>query len=269
MRGTRHHHLDESIPWIGYADFLLTIAVLFFLIAWTASRARPGRATLDIQVVDSASGSPVARCMVELAARASGMTDARGAITLAIDSVLGTVRVGLETRCDGYPVDVRLVDLTASGRTDVTVGVLPGVVEVVSILPGDVLFEREKYQLREGAVERIKDLVGGLNLGRQDLLVIEGHTDDVRFNAESERDNWMLSGERAAAAARVFTDSAYGVNLCPAQVAIAGYGPSRPREPIDLVRDSRAVREQKRAANRRIEFRVRRGALPLSNECQP
>src|SRR5207248_1064141 len=103
-------------------------------------------------------------------------------------------------------------------------------------------------------------------LASDEVIAVQGHTDDLSFQVGASKDNWVLSGERAAAAARVLTDSAFGVGIPECQVAIMGFGPSRPVDAVTSS-DSREARQLKRARNRRIEFRRLRGADIIGGHC--
>ena len=100
-----------------------------------------------------------------------------------------------------------------------------------------------------------------------EAIIVQGHTDDLPIPARYGKDNWVLSGERAAAAANVLRDSV-GIPLC--QVAIMGFGPARPRPGQRVTwadSETEAQRAQKRAQNRRIELHRVAGTDLIGGTC--
>jgi flagellar motor protein MotB len=130
----------------------------------------------------------------------------------------------------------------------------------VDTLPGDALFESNQYVLKSEAIDTLVRLGTQLKakLASDEIIAVQGHTDDLPYPTGSDKDNWMLSGERAAAAAKVLTDAQFGVGIPACQVSIMGFGPSRPAEVV-LSTDDRNERARKRSHNRRIEFRRLKG----------
>lgn len=269
-------HDDDATVWIGYADLMTTLVVLFFaLYAAAAVRSRQGESLLRGTVRDARSGAMLPGCAVRLGIARESRTADDGSFAFRIAELRTSVPLDARVVCSGY------------GRYDDTVRVAPGdTTELavvlrplrnapaadsaisVRVVPGDALFDRNDFELRAGAVDSLRkvglDLRSRLRPGQ--VVAVQGHTDDRPFPAGTEKDNWVLSGERAAAAARVLTDPAHGVGLPACQVIIMGFGPGRPRRPVSPGEPA-AAREAKRAANRRIEFRVLQGAEVAGGIC--
>lgn len=262
---------DESTVWIGYADFLTTIAVLFFILAVAMAgkvqSLRPG--FVRGVVTDSVSGQPLAGCSAEAGDRRQPATSARGEFMVRVDSILGQARVDVNVECAGYEPYTRFLPVAAGDTTELQVRVRPAnrtVWETIT-LDGDALFDPLQYSLKPEGRDLIirwgKQLSQELRTGQ--TIVVQGHTDDLPI-VSAPKDNWMLSGERAAAAALVLTDPRYGVNIPECQVTIMGFGPSRPAEAVTPGDPPREL-SRKRARNRRLEFRRLSGTDLIGGKC--
>jgi outer membrane protein OmpA-like peptidoglycan-associated protein len=259
---------EDATVWIGYADFLTTLAVLFLvLVAGTAAKlkrarsehARPGY-LLGI-VVDSATSRAVTRCVAKVGETRWDTTDTRGEFHVVVDSLRESVNVGLSLECVGYDAHSQLRPVAPGDTTRDTIRVSPEKRAVgVVTLPGKELFEKDSFKLRPAAIDSIVSL--GLRfkskLAPNEIVAVQGHTDDQEFPAGAGKDNWILSSERAAAAASVLTNPVFGVSIPECQVAIMGFGPSRPVERVDSA-DPPDEKARKRERNRRIEFRSLHG----------
>lgn len=256
---------EDATVWIGYADFITTLAVLFLvLIVGVAARLGVPRAgTLTGAVVDDERHAGVDGCTVLLGERQRQRTTTDGSFRFTIDSLRSKLTVGLLVQCPGFRDATKLVSVAPSEVGHDTVSVTRSIEVSVRTLPGDALFEPEEYTLKATAVSTVARLGRELKatLGT-DAIAVQGHTDDVPFAPGRGKDNWMLSGERAAAAAKVLSDSA---GISPCQLVIMGFGDSRPVSHVEPG-DSRDERKAKRARNRRIEFRQLKGET-LGGEC--
>ena len=258
---------EDPTIWIGYADFLLALLVLFFLlftIAQTSARGRPG--WLVGEVSDASGIRSLENCTIVLGSGRQSRTDALGRFAFIVDSLREPIVLGLRATCESlegelagdtlmevhvHPDDTTSMQIQLHAKRGTT----------VVVVPGDALFRTNEATLLPSAIRMLVDsgrqLKARLHSG--DVVAVQGHTDDLRFPNGAAIDNWVLSGVRAAAAARVFTDPSFGVGIEECRIAIMGFGPSRPREPVERD-DERARQAQKRERNRRIEFRILRGA---------
>ncbi len=114
-------------------------------------------------------------------------------------------------------------------------------------LPGEILFDSAKADLREEAVELVEIIATML---KQDAFMdktiqIEGHTDNLPIHTIRYLSNWELSSSRAISVARRFIQN-YGFS--PDKIAATGYGEYRP------VADNTTV--EGRARNRRVEIKI-------------
>jgi flagellar motor protein MotB len=265
------HRRDEDVTvWIGYADFLTTLVVLFFVVAVAfagrLSLTRPGY--LEGTVVEVQSGRAVESCLAKLGAGRQQRTNSRGQFSFKVDSLRDVLTIGLSVQCVGFRDYSEPVSIRPSDTTRVPVRIEKSVIVEVETLPGDALFGPDSFDLKLEAVDTIaalgRELKGKLSADR--VVAVQGHSDDVPYPPGSLKDNWVLSAQRATAAAKILTDPSYGVGLRECQVAIMGFGPSRPVQPV-AGEDPNPVKKEKRRANRRIEFRILKGSDISGGRC--
>lgn len=195
-------------------------------------------------------------------------SDTGGQFGFRVDSLREALNIGITAECEGYDSYSQIVTVTPGDTTHVAVALAEAKVVRVDTLPGDALFGSSDYTLQPAAIDMLVKLGSRLKaeLATGDVIAVQGHTDDLPFQQGAVKDNWVLSGERAAAAAKVLTDPRYGVGISRCQVVIMGFGPSRPADPV-LRDDSKTLRALKRAKNRRIEFRMLHGAGIVGGQC--
>jgi flagellar motor protein MotB len=267
---------EDPTVWIGYADLMTTLVVLFFaLYAAAAMRSRQGEALLRGSVRDARSGAVLPGCAVRLGIARESRTADDGSFAFRLGELRTSAALDARVVCSGYGHYADTVRVAPGDTTEFAVVLRPLRNEppaeeaiTVRVVAGDALFGRNDYELRAGALDSLRKI--GLELRRHlrpgQVVAVQGHTDDRPFPAGTDKDNWVLSGERAAAAARILTHPAHGVRLPECQVIIMGFGPGWPRQPVSPGEPA-ATREAKRTANRRIEFRVLQGAEVAGGTC--
>ncbi len=270
-----HRTSDDAVGWIGYTDFLTTLVILFFLMAALAAAPR-GPSVLRGSVAFARENLGITGCIVMIGAGAQRQqrTDSSGAFSFQIDGLWRGVDVVVQAKCDRGSVDT-VATVLPTDTTNIVlylVPITPGDFRLIS-LPDSALFERNEYVLKPEGVATVVDIGRRLRrrLRRGEVVAVQGHTDDIPFRPGAEKENWVLSAERAAEVARVLTDSSFGVGLPDCSVVAMGFGPSRPKAPL-TDQDSRETRIIKRRTNRRVEFRVLSGTdltgLPMGQECR-
>jgi flagellar motor protein MotB len=268
---------DDPTVWVGYADLMTTLAVLFFvLFAVAAARARVGPALLLGHVHDARTDAPLSGCTVRLGIGRQLSTDADGTFAFPLRELRTTAQVDVGAMCPGYGSYAGAARVAPGDTTLLPIILRPlapsapdSGISVITV-PGDALFARNDYTLYRDGVDSLQRIGMALRrrLGAGQVVAVVGHTDDKPFPAGSSKDNWVLSAERAASAARVLTDPKFKVGLLECQVLIIGFGPSRPRKGLEVrPSDPVAVREHKRKQNRRIEFRIMEGSEVSGDEC--
>lgn len=120
---------------------------------------------------------------------------------------------------------------------------------VVSIASDDVLFATGEARL-EASGERIIETVAAVLTQYPNLVLVEGHTDDVPLQLPGYS-NWNLSTDRAVTVVQELID-AHGFD--PVRLGATGYADTRPRATNDTPAN--------RALNRRVDVLVvAQGAL--------
>ena len=128
--------------------------------------------------------------------------------------------------------------------------------ECVITLPSDFLFRSGEDQLQAAAVSRLNPLfrkIRDLEEHKRDLIVVEGHTDDVPIRTKRFRSNWELSSARATNVAGFVRQA----GLPEKQLSIRAYADKRPRVPYDDIAGKRLQGQELRKArkdNRRVEL---------------
>ena len=115
---------------------------------------------------------------------------------------------------------------------------------MVISLPGDVLFDSGRDELKSAGKETLVEVAAVLKTIGERHFQVAGHTDDVKISTNKFPSNWELSTARAVRVTRLLQES--GVN--PAQLSAAGYGEFDPAVPNDS--------DENRGKNRRIEISV-------------
>jgi outer membrane protein OmpA-like peptidoglycan-associated protein len=269
------HRDEDATVWIGYSDFLVTLVILFFvIIATLLVQARSGDAEVIGTVRDGVRGGVLRECPVHLGARQQRTTDG-GTFSFTVAGLGQPEELDLGVRCPGYADTAHLLRVTPGDTLRLTIVLNPvdptaasDTTFVLATLPGDFAFGKDSANLKRVAIDSIVRI--GLQLRaalrHDEWVAVQGHTDDLPFPPGAGKDNWVLSGERAAAAARILTDPVYGVGIPECQVTIMGFGGARPAVRI-APGDSPETRREKRDRNRRIEFRRLRGAELAGGTC--
>lgn len=113
---------------------------------------------------------------------------------------------------------------------------------IVVTIDSEHLFDSGKAVVRQSGFEKL-DIIGDLLKNVANDILIIGHTDNITLKAGKFNSNWDLSCFRALNVFYYLTNN-YGLN--PKNIAVGGYGSSRPLFPNDSV--------QNRSKNRRIEI---------------
>jgi len=128
--------------------------------------------------------------------------------------------------------------------------------ECVITLPSDFLFRSGEDQVQARALQRLQPLVRQIKVLKEherDLIIVEGHTDNLPIRTRQFRSNWELSSARATNVA----DFLRREGLPEQRLSVRAYADQRPRVPyMDEV--GKAVRGRElqvaREKNRRVEI---------------
>jgi len=128
--------------------------------------------------------------------------------------------------------------------------------ECVITLPSDFLFRSGEDQAQPRALRRLRPLVEQMKTLKEhenDLIIVEGHTDNVPIHSRKFRSNWELSSARATNIAAFLRRE----GLPDSRLSVRAYADQRPRVPYkdEAGKQLRGRALQKaRETNRRVEI---------------
>ena len=129
--------------------------------------------------------------------------------------------------------------------------------ECILSLPSDFLFPSGEDTIQKealGALEPMFRSIKNLNEHKSDLLIVEGHTDDVPIHTVKFSSNWELSSARAT---NIATFLIKQIKYPSDMVSVSAYADSRPKiEYVDIYGEKLTGNELKNARriNRRVEI---------------
>lgn len=118
---------------------------------------------------------------------------------------------------------------------------------VVSIVADKMLFPKGQAYITP-ATGQLLDKISSLIAKTNNLVRVEGHTDDLPINTPRFPSNWELSTSRATTVVRYLIEHD---RIEPARISAAGYADSRPLVPNDS--------EANRVYNRRVDLVIVQG----------
>src|SRR5690242_8884374 len=137
---------EDATPWVGYADFLTTLAMLFVLIIIAAAAHRKRQAGFVIGTVTGvASQEAITSCLARLGANRQQRTDAQGSFEFRIDAIVEAVTTSLDVRCPGYGAYSELLTIPSGDTIRRTIRLRQISAITVVRLPGDALFGSSSY----------------------------------------------------------------------------------------------------------------------------
>lgn len=126
--------------------------------------------------------------------------------------------------------------------------------ECVISLPSDFLFRSGEDKLQARALTRLRPLfrkINQLEEHKRDLIIVEGHTDNVPIRTRRFPSNWELSSARATNVSRFVRQQ----GLPAERMSVRAYAEQRPRVPY-TDGQGRKLRGRKLLAARRTNRRV-------------
>ena len=128
--------------------------------------------------------------------------------------------------------------------------------ECVITLPSDYLFQSGEDRVQPQALRRLEPLfkqIKGLKEHEKDLVIVEGHTDDVPIKSRRFPSNWELSTARATNISGFLRQ----VGLPDERISVRAFAQNRPRVPYED-NTGRKIRGKElqvaREKNRRVEI---------------
>lgn len=128
--------------------------------------------------------------------------------------------------------------------------------ECVITLPSDFLFRTGQDELQRAAFTRLRPLFETIRTMKEhegDLIIVEGHTDNVPIKTRRFPSNWELSSARSTNVAAYLRSLGYPAN----RLSVRAFAENRPRTSYEdnegQPLKNRAL-QQARRANRRVEI---------------
>jgi len=106
-----------------------------------------------------------------------------------------------------------------------------------------ILFDPARADLQAASREMLL-AVADMVKDTDNLIQIEGHTDNQPIRSSQFPSNWELASARAASVVRLFAEA----GIAPQRMVVIGYGEFRPVEPNDTI--------DRRARNRRVTLNI-------------
>ena len=285
-RRRRHEEHTNHEAWaIPFAD-LLTLLLAFFVVMYSISSVNAGKyRVLSDSLTAAFRGAPDNPLPIDLSNSTTGVVEQMpiqamnrifnagmpASAHMPLPQARGTERAGDTQPTSADPRDqdalMQAEALRASQRQLDTVaadmsGVLAAQIRsnVVQVqrrgdavevrISADVLFGSGQAEPMPPAVPILQHLADSLR-NFPNAVRVEGHTDNVPVRSGSFRSNWELSGARAGAVVRLFSER----GLDPLRLAVVGYGEYHPVQPNDT--------PVGRNANRRVAIMILGGASSL------
>ncbi|BCL74590.1 flagellar motor protein MotD [Jeongeupia sp. HS-3] len=259
-RRRRHEEEHESHErWlVSYADFI-TLLFAFFVVMYAISSVNEGkyRVLSDALVNAFRDTAPSSDNFIKLPNQALAGTPPRVAASLPAR------KPELEAQAKkmrGMAGDIRgaLGPLIEQGKVRVTQSKRGIAVEISD----SVLFDLARAELQPASVTMLKT-VAELVKRNDNLIQVEGHTDNQPIHSPQFPSNWELSAARAASVVRLFAEN----GVAAKRMVAIGYAEFRPVEPNDAA--------DARARNRRVTLNILAdnkdevAVLPLSETTPP
>jgi chemotaxis protein MotB len=285
-RRHRHEEHQNHEAWaIPFAD-LLTLLLAFFVVMYSISSVNAGKyRVLSDSLTAAFRGAPDNPSPIDLATTSTGVAEQMpiqamnrifnaglpASAHMPLPQARGTERAGDTQPTSADPRDreallqaealrasQRQLDTVASDLSGVLAAQIRGnVVQVqrrgdaVEVrISADVLFGSGQAEPMPAAVPILQHLAESLR-AFPNAVRVEGHTDNVPVRTGSFRSNWELSGARAGAVVRLFSER--GVD--PLRLSVVGYGEYHPVQGNDTPAG--------RNANRRVAIMILGGASAL------
>jgi chemotaxis protein MotB len=240
MRRKRHSEEHENHErWlVSYADFI-TLLFAFFVVMYAISSVNEGKYRILSDSLTSAFrnvtpsainpiqvGQPTAGQIVRPVASAVEVKPADTPEARKMQNMASELKGSL-----GTMIDQGKVRVTQSRRG------------IAIEINDSILFDPARADLQLASSEMLL-AVAEMVRGTDNLIQIEGHTDNQPIRSAQFPSNWELASARAASVVRLFVEA----GIAPQRMVVIGYGEFRPVEPNDTI--------ERRARNRRVTLNI-------------
>ena len=245
-RKPRREEHDNHERWlVSYADFI-TLLFAFFVVMYAISSVNEGkyRVLSDSLVNAFKNVAPTSPSPLRNDQPLAGTAPKQ--ILLPTPSAMPLqdppVKVEAQTRkMQGMASNIKqsLGTLIDKGKVRVTQSKRGIAVEISD----SVLFDLGHAELQPPSIAVLR-AVADMVKDSDNLIQVEGHTDNQPISSSLYPSNWELSSARAASVVRLFVEA----GVAPQRLVVLGYSDQRPMEPND--------KESGRARNRRVTLNI-------------
>lgn len=242
-RKPRPEEHDNHERWlVSYADFI-TLLFAFFVVMYAISSVNEGKyKVLSNSMVDAFKQAPSSKDVIKQNQPVAGVPDKLVVLNTVSTPAPGNTKVAEQTqKMQNMAGDLKksLGSLIDQGKVRVTQSKRGIAVEISD----SVLFDTAKADLH---TESANALIAVAEMVRNtdNLIQIEGNTDNLPMRSGQFPSNWELSAARAASVVRLFVD----VGVAPQRLVAIGYGEFRPQGSNDS--------PEGRASNRRVTLNI-------------
>lgn len=242
-RKPRPEEHDNHERWlVSYADFI-TLLFAFFVVMYAISSVNEGKyKVLSNSMVDAFKLAPSSKDVIKQNQPVAGVPDKLVVLNAIATPAPVNTKVAEQTqKMQNMAGDLKksLGSLIDQGKVRVTQSKRGIAVEISD----SVLFDTAKADLH---TESANALIAVAEMVRNtdNLIQIEGNTDNLPMRSGQFPSNWELSAARAASVVRLFVD----VGVAPQRLVAIGYGEFRPQGSNDS--------PEGRASNRRVTLNI-------------
>lgn len=244
-RKPRHEEHENHERWlVSYADFI-TLLFAFFVVMYAISSVNEGKyRVLSDSLVNAFKN--VAPTTPDPLRNPQPLTGAPPMQILQPDSAVAEQKTSPVQEeqarvMQGMATNIRksLGNLIDSGKVRVTHSKRGIAIEIND----SILFDLGRAELQPSSTTMLRAVVDMVR-DSDNLIQIEGHTDNAPIRSSQYPSNWELSSARAASVVRLFVEA----GIAPQRLAVIGYSDQRPVESND--------KADGRARNRRVTLNI-------------
>ena len=242
-RKQRHEEHENHERWlVSYADFI-TLLFAFFVVMYAISSVNEGKyKVLSNALVDAFKQPQTSAPKVQLDNQTIKGAPPKLMVIPAPTTLPSNPKLEQQTQqMRGMAGDLRqsLGNLIDQGKVKVTQSRRGIAVEISD----SILFDTGSADLQTSSQEALL-AIAALVQNSDNLIQVEGHTDNQPIRAGQFPSNWELSAARAASVVRLFEQA----GIAPQRMAAIGFAEFRPMDSNDLA--------QGRAKNRRVTLNI-------------
>lgn len=238
-RKQEEEHENHERWLVSYADFI-TLLFAFFVVMYAISQVNEGKYRVLSDALVSAFRSPPSSPtpMIFTNPRAGNASQANTAFKSQQTDATAEAQAR-KIRSVAGGVQQAMASLIKEGQVKITQSKRGIAIE----MNASILFQPAAAELSVQSVSVLSS-VARLLANTDNLIQVEGHTDNVPINSLVYPSNWELSAARAGSVVRLFQEQ----GVAPQRMVAIGYGEYRPVESNDRI--------ESRSRNRRVTVQI-------------